>query len=187
MSTIVIVGAGIAGLSTYLQLRKHLPSSFEYSVTILERHAIPSTQDESASTLGGGLGISPNGMRILRRLNPAIHAEVERTGMRCTTFDLRTCGARCLGAGWAGSTHPTTEATVMIDRKSFWSVLRRHVPDNVVREGCRVLEVSGDGLVKLDGGETLKADLIIGADGLRSIVRRCVLDGDEEGIEPVFQ
>jgi glycine/D-amino acid oxidase-like deaminating enzyme len=35
---IVIVGGGIAGLSTYLHLRKHLPNASEHTITIYESH-----------------------------------------------------------------------------------------------------------------------------------------------------
>lgn len=79
---IIIVGAGISGLSTYLHLRKHLPNPDSHTITIYESHQarskLPSanstasehanlnldTLSESTAIVGGGLGISPNGMRV---------------------------------------------------------------------------------------------------------------------------
>jgi len=96
MVKIVICGAGIAGLSTYLLLEKHLnevPSSPPHEIKIYEAYDIgkpsgkggdPTTTNRSnndtslaisqdqpvptAQTLGSGIGISKNGLNVLSRM-----------------------------------------------------------------------------------------------------------------------
>src|SRR5215469_3626951 len=97
---IIIVGAGIAGISTYLLLKKYLlddPSSNlkdHISITIYEshhsrignedyeKHGCTSFEELSSSTalVGGGLSIAPNGMRILRDLDKKLHDEILKRG-----------------------------------------------------------------------------------------------------------
>lgn len=53
---IIIIGGGIAGLSTYLALSKHLPSNLDYKITIFDAHSPRSctssyTKSASGSTL----------------------------------------------------------------------------------------------------------------------------------------
>lgn len=76
---------------------------------------------------------------------------------------------------------------VMISRERLWEIIRRRVPEQDLRYGVAVEEVRDDGEIVLAGGETLTADLIIGADGVWSRTRSAVLDKDEPGREPVRQ
>lgn len=86
MVKIAICGAGIAGLSTYLLLQKHLNDpaspSGEHEIIIYEAYDVqepiaknidehPSTDSESTptpQTIGGGIGISKNGLNVLSRM-----------------------------------------------------------------------------------------------------------------------
>jgi 2-polyprenyl-6-methoxyphenol hydroxylase-like FAD-dependent oxidoreductase len=52
-------------------------------------------------------------------------------------------------------------------------VLRAAVPDEALRPGVTVSTVGADGTVLHSGGES-RADLVVGADGVRSITRRSV-------------
>src|SRR5882757_5945758 len=95
MVKIIIIGAGISGLSTYLFLRKHLLSnstSSEHEIKIYEAYDIlksnfnttansspnanETTGDLAANepvftpqAIGGGIGISRNGMSVFSRLD----------------------------------------------------------------------------------------------------------------------
>lgn len=78
---IVIIGAGISGCAAYLQLRKHLPKSSPgvgHEFTIYEEYNtdIDTSDDRPegpthSSTLivRGGLGVGPNGLNVLKRLD----------------------------------------------------------------------------------------------------------------------
>ncbi|EXJ68878.1 uncharacterized protein A1O5_07810 [Cladophialophora psammophila CBS 110553] len=82
---------------------------------------------------------------------------------------------------------PCRYHAIMIARQSCWEILRDHVlrdsPDVVVHK--KVVDVViGDGktrnVVKFEDGSREEADLVIGADGLRSVLRRAMF-GTGEG------
>ena len=151
---IIIIGGGLTGLSLYLQLRHRCPKQ-SVNITILERHAYQFQQHESHSTFNGGLGVAPNGMRILRRLSPQIYVEVKATGFMTNTFDFRTRGGWRLGK-WPASSSADGEGTLMIDQKTLREVLRRHVPSEDIREGAKVVQVRSNGSVVLEDGATIE-------------------------------
>jgi 2-polyprenyl-6-methoxyphenol hydroxylase-like FAD-dependent oxidoreductase len=201
---IVIVGGGIAGLSAYLHLRKHLPSYSERDITIYESHrprsttASSSAQDhpnqsvnldalsESTAIVGGGLGIAPNGMRVLRDLNLDLHDRVVTQGFPSDKF-VRSEGG-------------PEEVCIASSRHGLWHTMRKYVVekygDDVMKHG-KVLKVYRDKgratqhlqvrLFNEQGMETIvPADLVIGADGVKSVVRRCLF-GDDERYRPVYR
>ena len=185
---IIIVGAGIAGLTAWFSLRKHLPDA---KVIIIEKHSSSessnTTQEDSPSTYGGGLGVSPNGMRALRHLSQGLHAKVTREGFPVDDFEFRSAGGSSLGLWPANSNSPTRESTVMMQRKALRTILNEAVDEIAVDAGAEVAQVTTDGEVILSDGRRLEADLIIGADGVRSVVRAAILDKGEAGHEPEFQ
>ena len=191
---IVIVGAGIAGLSMALHLKRHLPTA---SLTLLESHKITDkAKDDAPSTFSGGLGVevSPNGMRVLRRLSKSLHRSVVDIGYSVDRFEMRTEAGRPLGFRPAGSECPTVETTIMIGRFELWHLLFQEIEqqcgDKTVRDGCKLNEIKQRGdkaEVILRDGETLCADLVIGADGVRSVVRKAILEEGEKDDFVEFQ
>ncbi len=63
---VIIVGGGIGGLATYHALQTYLPSNV--SVEVYESYPSPNT---TISSIGGGIGIIPNGLRALNAISPA--------------------------------------------------------------------------------------------------------------------
>ena len=184
---IAIVGAGVSGLACYLWLRK-LGLTEQHAVTIYEAHLSSVAPDESAakedenynaSAIGGALGLSPNGLKVLRRLDDKLHNEVLMAGQECASWKLSTA------RGWTLAeveTETDGMKMVMISRDAFWRLLRRRVPEEVV-VGKKVIEVRTDDtrprLVFSDGEEE-STDLVIGADGIWSTVRRAIFNAQDE-------
>jgi 2-polyprenyl-6-methoxyphenol hydroxylase-like FAD-dependent oxidoreductase len=98
---IVILGAGISGCTVYLELQKHLPKpsgpEASHEITIYEAYSTDldvtpeqrqKNEDTHSSTLvvGGGLGISANGLNVLRHLDEDLLREIVRNGYVTATW-----------------------------------------------------------------------------------------------------
>ncbi|KAM5354987.1 hypothetical protein ACJ41O_001633 [Fusarium nematophilum] len=194
---IVIVGAGIAGCTAYLQLRKHIPNAS--SITIYE--AYPTGKDTTAdqreqgpthsSTLlvGGGLAIAPNGLGVLQRLDEDLLRDVTRGGYVASHSNLKDKNGNVLmriepnGPGPAAHMH-----SVACSRHSVWRCLRSRIPDeHIVNK--RVLDITvnaqGRNIVRfVDGSDPAEADLVIGADGVKSTAKKALFPESKEDPYP---
>ncbi len=162
--TAIVVGAGIGGLAAGIALRAR-----GWSVTVLER--APELQP-----LGAGLSIWPNGVIALRELGIAAVAEdpgVPRSdgairradGSPLARLDPRLVEER-FGAPLVG-----------VHRADLHEALLTALGEPP-RTGAAVVAVDA-GSVRLAGGEEIGADLIAGADGIRSTVREWTIGAAE--------
>jgi 2-polyprenyl-6-methoxyphenol hydroxylase-like FAD-dependent oxidoreductase len=199
---ITIVGAGITGLSIYLFLKKHLLTSIPYEVLIYETYPTPSRKQrefnnedaatrEAASFIGGGLGVAPNGMHILRELDPELHDAVWAQGYPTLRFQIKNSRNWTLGSMPTVDVHnEPPEVMIMSTRQGVWDYLRGKVPDEVIRTGKTVSEVERGPngmpiLIFTDGTKSDEFDLVIGADGVKSVVKNAVMGG--ENSKPIYE
>ncbi|MFE6866735.1 FAD-dependent oxidoreductase [Kitasatospora sp. NPDC057692] len=158
----VVIGGGIGGLAAALALhRRGVP------VTVHERAA-------SLEPVGAGLALAPNALRALDRLGVG-----ER--LRALASPHPAVGVRRPSGRWLVRTGTDTVEAVFGDR--LIAVARADVidalvdalPDGAVRTGSRAeLLEPGDArtpaVVRTPDGEQ-SADLVVGADGIRSATR----------------
>jgi 2-polyprenyl-6-methoxyphenol hydroxylase-like FAD-dependent oxidoreductase len=170
MMKIVIVGAGISGLATYLFLKKHLPFSDSHEIRIYEKRRISGQQ-------GAGVGVSANGLQVLKALG--LLDKVLHDGSVCNFFSIH--GAN----GWPLANLRTGrhahEFCVSISRHALWKALLTEA-GNVVSY-CEVRDIGRDTstgrvVVQLEHS-VVETDLVIGADGIHSIVRNHLLGPDK--------
>jgi 2-polyprenyl-6-methoxyphenol hydroxylase-like FAD-dependent oxidoreductase len=164
---VLIAGGGIGGLSCALALRRR-----GIDVAVFES----STQLRDG---GAGLHIWSNGMIGLDCLGVA--REVLETAPVQEVCEFRTARDTLLGAWPVGEfIERYGQPTVAVGRSELHRVLRDALGDTEVRTGAevRAFRQDRDGVtVEFADGTTERGDLLIGADGVHSAVRR-TLKGD---------
>ncbi|WP_432828492.1 FAD-dependent monooxygenase [Dactylosporangium sp. CA-092794] len=165
----LVVGCGIAGSVTAVALQRA-----GIAVTVCEAY------DRSADGVGAYLSLTTNGLSILDELG--LLREVVARGFTTprlvvSTFDGKELGTLSYGAPLRDGTAAQT-----LRRADLYQVLR----DACARTGAQVVygkrlvgaETGADGVVaRFADGSTEHADVLIGADGLRSVARR-IIDPD---------
>jgi 2-polyprenyl-6-methoxyphenol hydroxylase-like FAD-dependent oxidoreductase len=161
-----IAGAGIAGLAAAAVLARR-----GWSVRIHER-------DSELREMGAGIYLKYNSLVVLKEIGAL--AEVRRVGMRLREGQIRNEAGRTLVRRILGE-----EEAITILRGE----LHRILAETAVRLGVEIVTSSSvrsadpAGKLVLDSGAELEADLVIGADGYRSVVRESL--GLTASLEPL--
>lgn len=201
---IVIIGGGISGLSVYLFLQKLFPASLHsgLDLVVYETHearkrekgpeqelsAVGDIKGVVSDRVGGALGIAPNGLRVLRHLDESLYAAIVDQGYPISEFWIQNA------LGWNISRLSATDTvtvnsncnsqlpTVLITRQALWDELRDRLPDCALqrRTVSRVICANNQRprISFADGSPDVEADLVIGADGVRSVAKSAVLSAD---------
>ncbi|EHK22887.1 uncharacterized protein TRIVIDRAFT_222146 [Trichoderma virens Gv29-8] len=202
---IAIIGAGIAGCAVYLELKKHLPKTEEHEITIYEAYDtgkdVTSEDREEGPThsstliVGGGVGIAPNGLSVLQRLDESLLRDVTRNGYVIARSNMKNKNGSVLMSIDASVLAPAEPGSpskklnmVACSRHALWRCLRTRIPDAAI-VNKRVLQVvansEGRNVVQfVDGSDPVEADLVIGADGVKSIAKRALFPETTEDLYP---
>lgn len=168
---IIIVGAGIAGLTTAIALRK-----FGIAATVLE-------QAPAFKEIGAGIQIASNGAVVLRTLG--LEEELAAKGVIPLSYDFRDMeSGKMLFAVPLGDEAAKRYGAPLynVHRADLIDILGNALPAGTIRFGtkCADLEQDDEGVtVTLESGEKLRADAVVGADGIHSVLRE-KLRGKEE-------
>jgi 2-polyprenyl-6-methoxyphenol hydroxylase-like FAD-dependent oxidoreductase len=173
---ILIIGGGIGGLAMYHAIRKHLPES----VTVKIFEAYPSATT-TKNNIGGGLGLAPNGLRALASLSEEISDYIMERGLGDPIFSFRNSTGRSVGRFSGGSKERYGFDQMLLPRAVVHDAVLIGVPDGVVEWQKRAKEVreTEKGVeVEFEDGTVETGDLVIGADGVKSVVRKAIF-GDQ--------
>jgi 2-polyprenyl-6-methoxyphenol hydroxylase-like FAD-dependent oxidoreductase len=176
---VIIIGAGIGGLTTYLALRKYLADSAPtITIKVYESHGSPTS---TTSGIGGGLGLAPNGLRSLSSVSPRAVEYMQERGFPGPIMTFRNSSGRMIGRFLAGRRERYGYDLLMVRRAVVHEALLREIPPDAIDwdKKVKVVRETDHGvLVEFSDGGSDNADLILGADGVRSIVREAIF-GDK--------
>lgn len=189
---IAIVGAGLSGLTTAIALRKYAGSELvdDLEVTVYDTPATepanitdgkfagrssPRSKDQ-----GAAISLQPNGLKVLRDLDPRLAERVKASGFPCKSFTWKTAAGWVLGYEYLD--------LLPISRPALVHCLQDFLPGGSVVERPVVEVVANAGLKPVlrfqDGGE-MEADLVVGADGIGSVVRKGLF-GENDAFRPKY-
>jgi 2-polyprenyl-6-methoxyphenol hydroxylase-like FAD-dependent oxidoreductase len=165
----IVIGAGIGGLSAAIALRRAGVEALVFERT------------RELKELGAGLSLTANATKALNGLG--LTDALRGLGIPIGVAEIRAWRGEIL------SRIPTWQLdekvgarSAAVHRADLQGALLRELGDEAVRLGaaCRGFEQEGEGVrAFFDDGTEERADLLVGADGLRSTIRRGLLgDGN---------
>jgi salicylate hydroxylase len=165
----VVAGGGIGGIAAAVAQRRA-----GFDVRVYE-------QAQQLAEVGAGVSLAPNGLRMLDRLGAG--EGIARLGARHVRTQL------LLSDGQPARHEPHEFAragrNVGIHRADLLALLAEQLPPGTVRTGHRCTSFSQDAdgaTVGFANGTTARADVVIGADGIHSVLQAFVV----EPAQPVF-
>jgi salicylate hydroxylase len=166
-TSVAVVGGGIGGLAAALAL---LRAGFDARVY---------EQSRAVSEVGAGIQLAPNCTRVLRGLG--VLPAVERVAFAPATFEFRRWDdGRLLSRTPLGDGIAATYGAPYLHahRGDLLAVLADAVTADRIEIGRRCVGVSDDGAgaeVRFADGGSVRADVVVGADGIHSVVREALL------------
>ncbi|MBX3083800.1 MAG: FAD-dependent monooxygenase [Anaerolineae bacterium] len=158
--SVCIIGGGIGGLSTAIAMQQA-----GFNVSLYERVG-------AIKEVGAGISLWPNAVKVLYKL-----------GFKTTLDAIASIGdggIRASDGRWLAHSHSATiekmcgAPLVVLHRAELLDMLYKAVDPQVIHLNaeCTGFEQTADGVtVRFRDGSTAQADVVIGADGIRSAVR----------------
>jgi salicylate hydroxylase len=168
---VAIVGAGYAGASTAKAI-----SLLGANVTVYE-------QASQATEVGAGIGLRPSSMAQFRVWG--IEAAITAVSSPSEAFGIFTPAGELVHRERWPEVEEFGTTTHLIHRRDFIDALLGVLPAGMVLFGHKLAAIEDRGdetALTFENGETVTADLVIGADGIKSRVRRALFSDNP----PVF-
>jgi salicylate hydroxylase len=165
----VVVGGGLGGIAAAVALARA-----GLDVGVYE-------QAQQLAEVGAGVSLAPNGLRMLERLG--VGAGIRQKGARYVSAQLRFSDGRAVRHEPDQFTRPGQN--IGIHRADLLALLAGQLPPGTVRTGRRCTgfrQDAGSATAVFADGTTATADVVIGADGIHSVLQGFVV----APAQPVF-
>lgn len=158
MRRAAVVGAGIGGVAAAGAL-----AQAGWRVTVLERAP-------ELGEVGAGISIWPPALRVLDGLGigDKLRGEASLSG---------SAGVRRPDGKWLAAVDPSGfELPSLVHRARLHEAILSSLPDRAdVRTGVTVTGATTNGTLTTESGEPICAELVVAADGIKSVVRRALV------------
>ena len=167
---VAVVGAGISGLTLAAAL-------IEAGIQCQIYERAPELGE-----VGAGIQLSPNGTRLLHRLGAG--AGLQARAVRPAAIEMRrwdTGGLLMRTALGQACADMYRGPYYCLHRADLHALLVALLPPDVIRLGTRCVAVSGtddEAAIEFADGSVATADVVVGADGIHSVVRQALIDDE---------
>ena len=167
---VAIVGAGIGGLTAAIAMHRR-----DIEVEVYE-------QSPQIAEIGAGVSLSPNAIKAFRALG--LDGQIAAIGFESDNQVVRAWNTGdVLSKVFRKGVYQKEFGApyLSVHRADLVEVLRQQLPDNVIHLNarCTDVETGGNGArARFAGGAEIDADLVVGADGIRSVVRQSLFGRD---------
>jgi salicylate hydroxylase len=167
---VAVIGGGLGGLATAIALRKQGIDAHVYE------------QAKEFRPVGAGLAIFPNGLNSLDAISAGIVENLKRASCQINQSVFTKHTGETITQNTATHQEKYGQPTLLFWWWRLQQVLASALPPEVIHLGYRGIgfEQDEDGVTAyFDGDKSVRADLLIGADGINSPVRKTLI-GDGE-------
>lgn len=163
VKNVAIVGAGLGGLTCAIALR-------QYGI-----HAQIYEQAKELKAIGAGLTLFPNGLNVLQHLDPQLLDTLKATGSSTQKLTLKKSNGEIIATQPILLSEKYGQPMLNIRWSRLQEILMSFLPSDIIHINHHCKEFSQDeNNVTLHFAEnkTTQCDLLIGADGLHSVIRQ---------------
>jgi salicylate hydroxylase len=170
VNKVAIIGAGLGGLSVAQALRKQGINAQVYEKARVLR------------PVGAGLSLVPNGLNSLEAIAPGITELLKAAGSQTQKLKLHKSNGELIGQKSVTLQEKYGQPMLQIRWSRLQEILAPQLPSEAIHLDHRCISFEQNDQrvqVSFQGGKTVQADVLIGADGLNSVVRQTLI-GDGE-------
>ncbi|HEY2527087.1 MAG TPA: FAD-dependent monooxygenase [Xanthobacteraceae bacterium] len=166
---IAIIGGGIGGLTAALALERR------------GAEVIVCEQSTALSQIGAGLNLTPNAIKALRALGVEEKANAVGCGSEFLLIRSWKSGRYITRMRRGDFRQKFGAPNLTVHRADLLDVLSSALKTTYVRLGARCIAAEGrerGALARFADGSEIEADVVVGADGIHSVVRKCLFGPD---------